>query len=206
MANLGAVLSNAQISLTADVSGTLPVANGGTGATTSTGTGAGVHATAPTLTDAVMDGSLNLASGSVTIATGAIAAAKPFHSVDTEAAAASDDLDSITGGVAGDFLVLRAANAARTVVVRHIGGGTGNIRLAGAANFSLQDVEDTLVLIFDGTNWLEVSRQSLVPSAAYSPSNVTTDRTYDANATTIDEIADVLGTLITDLQARGLVE
>ena len=36
------------------VTGTLPVANGGTGVTTSTGTGAGVHATAPTITGATI--------------------------------------------------------------------------------------------------------------------------------------------------------
>lgn len=41
--------------------------------------------------------------------------------------------------------------------------------------------------------------------AAYTPTNVTTDRSYDANATTIDELADVLGTLISDLQSLGLV-
>jgi hypothetical protein len=39
----------------------------------------------------------------------------------------------------------------------------------------------------------------------YSVSNVTTDRAYDANATTLDEIADVLGTLIADLRAMGAV-
>ena len=39
----------------------------------------------------------------------------------------------------------------------------------------------------------------------YVESNVTTDRTYDANATSLDELADVLGTLIGDLRARGVV-
>lgn len=39
----------------------------------------------------------------------------------------------------------------------------------------------------------------------YSESNVSTDRTYDANATSVDELADVLGTLIADLRARGIV-
>jgi hypothetical protein len=41
--------------------------------------------------------------------------------------------------------------------------------------------------------------------AAYSPSNVTPDRAYDADSTTLDEVADVLGTLISDLQGLGLV-
>lgn len=39
----------------------------------------------------------------------------------------------------------------------------------------------------------------------YTPTNVTTDRSYDANATSTAELADVLGTLIADLQAIGLL-
>ena len=44
-----------------------------------------------------------------------------------------------------------------------------------------------------------------VQPAAYTVSNVTTDRTYDANSTTLDEVADVLGTLLADLKSVGLV-
>lgn len=40
----------------------------------------------------------------------------------------------------------------------------------------------------------------------YTVSNLTTDRIYDANATTIAELADVLGTLIADLTAIGLLQ
>lgn len=39
----------------------------------------------------------------------------------------------------------------------------------------------------------------------YSITNVTTDRAYDANVTTLDEVADCLGTLIADLRVMGLV-
>jgi hypothetical protein len=39
----------------------------------------------------------------------------------------------------------------------------------------------------------------------YTATNVTTDRSYDANSTTLDEVADVLGTLISDLRAKGIV-
>lgn len=45
----------------------------------------------------------------------------------------------------------------------------------------------------------------IVRPAAYTPTNVTTDRSYDANSTTVDELADVLGTLIADLQSTGLI-
>lgn len=43
-------------------------------------------------------------------------------------------------------------------------------------------------------------------SPAYTPTNVTTDRSYDANITTVNELADVLGTLISDLQTYGLLQ
>lgn len=45
----------------------------------------------------------------------------------------------------------------------------------------------------------------LTASAAYTPTNVVADRSYDANATTIDELADVLGTVIADLQVKGIL-
>ena len=57
----------------------------------------------------------------------------------------------------------------------------------------------------DGTNVGFYGVAPAARSAAYTPTNVTTDRAYDANATTLNEIADVLGTLIADLQSVGLV-
>lgn len=42
--------------------------------------------------------------------------------------------------------------------------------------------------------------------ATYTPTNVSTDRSFDANATDIDELADVVGTLIADLQAVGVLQ
>lgn len=41
---------------------------------------------------------------------------------------------------------------------------------------------------------------------AYSESNVTTDRTYDANSTTTAELADVLGSLISDLRDKNIID
>ena len=43
-------------------------------------------------------------------------------------------------------------------------------------------------------------------SGIYAPTNVSTDRSYDADSTTLDEIADVLGTLIADLQAASIIQ
>jgi transcriptional regulator of nitric oxide reductase len=88
----------------------------------------------------------------LTIAAGIVIRTRSNHTIDTQADAATDDLDTINGGKEGDLLFLRAANSARTVVVKD---GTGNLRLAG--DFTMDHADDVLELYFDGTNWLEVS-------------------------------------------------
>lgn len=102
------------------------------------------------------DGELNFGSPTaLTITTGAITATKSYHTVDTEASAATDDLDTINGGTTGDILIITAANSTRTVVAKD---GTGNLSLAG--DFSMDNADDTLTLIYNGTNWLELSRSN----------------------------------------------
>jgi hypothetical protein len=88
-----------------------------------------------------------------TIASGVITVTRSKHVVSTEAAAASDDLDTINGGHAGMIVVLAAQNDARTVVCKD---GTGNLRLNG--DFSIDSTADTITLVYDGSNWLELAR------------------------------------------------
>lgn len=96
---------------------------------------------------------LNLGTPTMlTIATGVITRTRSYHTVNTQGSASTDDLDTVNGGVTGDILILRAVNSARTVVVKD---GTGNIQLAG--DVTLDNVQDTLILIYDGTNWLEIA-------------------------------------------------
>jgi len=92
------------------------------------------------------------AAGALTIASNAVTKTLSFHKVDTSGGA-SEDLNTISGGAEGDLLIIRAANDARTVVAKD---GVGNLALAG--DCSLDNVQDTLTLIFDGTNWIELSR------------------------------------------------
>ena len=40
----------------------------------------------------------------------------------------------------------------------------------------------------------------------YTTTNVATDRSYDAAATSTTELANVLGTLITDLKTKGILQ
>jgi len=49
------------------------------------------------------------------------------------------------------------------------------------------------------------SATPIIQPDAYSPLNVSTDRSFDANNTSIDELADVLGTLLIDLKTYGLL-
>lgn len=87
------------------------------------------------------------------IASGVVTITRAYHTIDTEGDAASDDLDTINGGSAGDVIILQAANASRTVVCKD---GTGNLRLAG--DFSITHTDDTIMLLSNGSVWVEISR------------------------------------------------
>ncbi|MGB1285072.1 MAG: hypothetical protein ACPG7F_00950 [Aggregatilineales bacterium] len=93
----------------------------------------------------------------LTISTGSITITQLHHSIDTELDTATDDLDTISGGVTGDILYVQAANDARTVVLKN---GTGNILTYSGSDISLDEDHKIINLIYDGTNWREVSDSS----------------------------------------------
>ena len=71
---------------------------------------------------------LNITDGTeLTIASGAVTATQGHHSIDTEADAATDDLDTINGLDSNDLIFIFAANGARTVRIRN---GVGNLFIA----------------------------------------------------------------------------
>ena len=92
----------------------------------------------------------------LTISGGVVTKTKSFHTIDTESDDAADSLDTINGGSEGDILIIRAEHTDRTVTVTDV----GNIILAGAADFIIDSTNDTMMLIYDGANWLELSRSS----------------------------------------------
>ena len=93
----------------------------------------------------------------LTIASGAVTATHSYHTIDTESDASTDDLTTINGGATGQIIIIRAANAGRTVVVKD---QDGNLRLAGDADFTMDNSQDKLVLIYTGAFWMELSRAS----------------------------------------------
>lgn len=89
----------------------------------------------------------------LTIAAGVVTATRSWHTIDTEADAGTDDLDTINGGVIGNLLVIQSADDARDTTAKD---ATGNLALAG--DFTFTGVSDRLMLQFDGVNWIELSR------------------------------------------------
>lgn len=100
------------------------------------------------------------ATSELTIASGSITPTGGLHSVDTESDAATDDLDNIatTNFEDGAFLLIKANNDARTVVVKHQSGGAGQIHLNNAADFSMDNDKKLIILRREGADWYEVVR------------------------------------------------
>jgi len=109
-------------------------------------------------------------SSTLTINTGAITVSRTYHKVDTEAAAATDLLDTING-TAGDWLCISPVSAARVVEVRNNGGGTGNIRTTTGGSIYLDATTTELWLFHDGTNWVmpisHISMRDALNNASY---------------------------------------
>lgn len=89
---------------------------------------------------------------SKTIASGAVALDGPGrYNIDTEGAAASDTLKTITGLSDGDEVILTPTSSGRTV---HLKTG-GNLKLQ--TNFSMDHRDDTARLICDASGFVKES-------------------------------------------------
>jgi len=106
------------------------------------------------------------AEGEVTIATGAVAVTKTLHSIIVQGGTgqAADDLVTATGGAAGQFLILKPKTTAGVasidqVTVKHT-AAADSFLLAGDADFIMDDMDDRLFCIHNGTSWVELSRSS----------------------------------------------
>jgi hypothetical protein len=94
-------------------------------------------------------GLLNFATSTgLTIAAGSITSTQNWHTIDTEGAAASDNLDTIGAGSGGQIIFMRTVSAARDVVIRH---GVGNIVCPGLSNITLGETSDLAMGIYDAT-------------------------------------------------------
>lgn len=128
--------------------------------------------------------------------------------------------------IAGDLIVAGTSSAASlvstangsfaTIVTAATASFTANLIVGGTSSIGNLTFADNRVILFGTGTGLTIGTGTnqklafwgatpIVRPAAYTPTNVSADRSYDANSTTTDELADVLGTLIADLQAAGLI-
>lgn len=93
-----------------------------------------------------------------------------------------------------------APTSTTTLTVRGQGTSTNNTLLiensAGTARFTVRD---------DGGYAFAGGTVGVAQTGYTTFTNLTTDRTCDANATTVEELADILGTLIVDLKTKGII-
>jgi hypothetical protein len=81
-----------------------------------------------------------------------------MYTLGTEGAAATDDLDTITPATntpRGHIIVLSDNSSAQDVTVKH---NTGNIILAGGADFAMANTSAKIALQWSGTKWQELWR------------------------------------------------
>jgi hypothetical protein len=128
-------------------------------------------------------------------------------------ASSSAVLEAIVGGTSGGNPLVRwttAGSSGRQFVAGVDTSDSGTWKLAQNSNVGSSDyIKVTtggfLTLAASGGRVGFYGVTPAARSSAYTPTNVTTDRSYDADATTTAELADVLGTLIADLQTVGLI-
>lgn len=86
------------------------------------------------------DTTLTISSGAVTVTGG-------HHVVDTEGAAATDDLTTLSGMADGQVVFIRAASSDRVVTIKH---AVGNIRLNGGIDFALDTPQKGVLFVASG--------------------------------------------------------
>lgn len=93
---------------------------------------------------------------SLTILSGSVGASMNFAIIDTQSAAAADDLDTINGYGEGRLLFVRMNDAARVVTMKH---GTGNLFFWAGADIVLSATKWTL-LIGTAAGWSDADATS----------------------------------------------
>jgi len=117
--------------------------------------------------------------------------------ITTPSAAAADT----GGGVGAGFAVLESdlttsglPNASTT------GKGIVELAIASEVNTGTDATRAITPDALEGSNY-----NIITSSPVYTPTNVVTDRSYDADTVLVAELADVVGTLIADLQTKNVL-
>jgi len=118
-------------------------------------------------------------------------------------AAQNAQLTFETAGV-DEWAIYRPASSTN-LVIHESGVGDKVIFNAGGNVRFVNDVEIDGAFNHDGSTVGFYGIAPVARSVGWTITNDLADRTFDANATTINELADLLATLITDLAATGII-
>lgn len=114
----------------------------------------------------------------------------------------ADDLDTLTLSGPARMIILQA-DAGDTIAAKH---NTGNVKLNGAADFSLSG-DKTLALFWDGTNLADVGAGSSFSGDAFAiPYTATTPADWSAAPTNAGEALDTIAADFTALVGGGFVQ
>ena len=101
---------------------------------------------------------------------------------------------------AGDVYIGTVTGSGRLTV-----RGSGTSSAANGLTVEDSGGTDNFVVRNDGGYAFRGGTVGLAQTGYTTFTNLVTDRTCDANATTVEELADILGTLIVDLKAKGII-
>lgn len=155
------------------------------------------------LQSVIINDEFRLVESTATISSGVITYSSPFMTLDTQSAASEDELDSISGGSTGDYLLIRPANASRDIIIKNGGGiytGTGTeIRLCAGVNYA--------TLIKEGGNWIVTSVRTLNSDSYFPISSVliSNDSVVDFDLTGYDSYEFVLDNVVPSTNVAALL-
>lgn len=174
--------------------------------------GAGLTSSGTTLNVVAGDGSLTVAADSVVVNQGhsfQLTSLLTLTPDSNEPAMVVNAFGGATGALVNvaDLWGASAQGYLRVVDAGSYGGDTPEdhyghltaVRPSATAEFAYVDDDGAVTQITRN------GKLHFADTADYTPSNVSTARSFNANSTTLDEVADVLGTLITDLQTLGVL-
>lgn len=121
------------------------------------------------------------------------------HTADTDTGLEwkfSDVINVVCGGGTSVQFTTAGANVADP------GAGNANLALSGAATTGIRIMTGGCQVLNAGT----VRFDSTGAKQTYTPTNVVTNRSFDADTVVLSDLADIVGTLIADLQTLELID
>jgi hypothetical protein len=130
-----------------------------------------------------------------------------FFRVDSSASAAGKVALIKTADYSSDFsFMLRTQSTAMQEVFRISKDKKVKVSYDASNYFELEATSGGMLKIATSGGGYGIDVAPTAVQTGYTtPTNLTTDRTFDADSTTVAELADVLGTLIEDLKAKGII-